>query len=167
MRRVALLSAFGFWICICPAAAQSAPTRQWEPFELTMAAGTKFANPYVEGLPDGGKPFVVVTFTGIGGDAKGLSYAVPGFWDGGETWKARFAPPAAGEWSYSAASADPALRTVRGSFECLGWSAAEEAANPARHGFVHVARGGPAPADISSMRMERPSSGLAIPGGRG
>ncbi len=108
-----------------------------------MTASVQFANPYVEGLPDGGQPFVVVTFTGTGGNAKGLRYAVPGFWDGGQRWKVRFAAPAVGEWSYSAHSSDPVLASVKGTFECTGWSAAEKDANPARHGFVRVARRGP------------------------
>ncbi len=143
MRQVARSLSFGVWIFVFPAVAQSPKTAQWEPFEVTMSGGAEFANAYVDGLPDGGKPFVVVTFAGTGGDAKGLSYAVPGFWDGGRTWKARFAAPAAGEWSYSTLSTDPVLRGVKGSFQCAQWSAGEKAANPTRHGFVRVARNGP------------------------
>jgi hypothetical protein len=118
MRRVALVLSFGAWICVIPAAAQTVKTGQWEPFEVTMYGSAEFANAYVDGLPDVGKPFVVVTFTGTSGAAKGLSYAVPGFWDGGKIWKARFAAPAAGQWSYSASSTDPVLRGVQGSFQC-------------------------------------------------
>jgi hypothetical protein len=68
---------------------------------------------------------------------------VPGFWDGGKVWKARFAPPASGRWSYSASSTDPALRGVSGSFQCAAWSGAEMAANPVRHGFVRIVKSGP------------------------
>src|ERR1017187_664894 len=113
MRRVVLSLSFGAWICVLPAAAQTPKTGQGEPFEVNMTGSAELANAYVDGLPDGGKPFVVVTFTGTGGDAQGLSYAVPGFWDGGRVWKARFAAPAAGEWSYAAVSTDPALRGER------------------------------------------------------
>src|ERR1035441_7583071 len=130
MRRVTLSLWFGVWICVFPAVAQTPKTGQWEPFEVTMNGGAEFANAYVDGLPDGGKPFVVVTFTGTSGAAKGLSYAVPGFWDGGSAWRARFAAPAAGEWSSSAVSTDPALQGVKGSFQCTAWSAGEKAASP-------------------------------------
>jgi len=82
MRRVALILSFGVWICVFPAAAQPPKTGQWEPFEVTMSGSADFAHAYVDGLPDGAKPFVVVTFTGTSGNAKVLSYAVPGFWDG-------------------------------------------------------------------------------------
>ena len=108
-----------------------------------MRASTELADAYLDGLPDGGKPFVVVTFIGTSGDAKGMSYAVPGFWDGGNLWKARFAAPAPGAWSYSASSPDPGLRAVGGSLQCAAWSDSEKAANPTRHGFVRVARNGP------------------------
>jgi hypothetical protein len=117
---------------LAPASAQTVPA--WEPFEVAMTARAALANPYVDGLPDGGKPYVTVTFSGTGGDARGQRIAVAGFWDGGQSWKARFAPPAAGTWSYSSASADPGLNGVSGSLQV--------AANPARHGFVRVARSG-------------------------
>jgi hypothetical protein len=108
-----------------------------------MTAGTALSNPYIETLPDNGSPYVQVAFTGVSGAAKGLRYTVTGFWDGGKTFKARFAPPAAGEWSYLASSADPGLEGAKGSFECTAWTDAEKAVNPTRHGFVGVARHGP------------------------
>ena len=102
MRRGRLVVSFGMWVCVFAASAQNVKIGQWEPFEVSLNAGSEFANAYVDGLPDGGKPFAAVTFTGTSGDAKGLSYTVPAFWDGGKMWKARFAAPAAGEWSYTA-----------------------------------------------------------------
>ena len=143
MRRGALTALFGVWICVFPATAQPTKIGQWEPFEITMSGTVELTNPYVDGLPNDGKPYVVVNFTGTSGDAKGLSYAVAGFWDGGRIWKARFAAPAAGEWSYAASSTDPVLQGVKGTFQCFAWSASEKAANPSRHGFVRVARSGP------------------------
>jgi hypothetical protein len=55
-----------------------------------------------------GNPFDVELrgeFTGPGG--KRLS--VPGFYDGNDTWKIRFSPPAVGKWSLRTVSAVPAL----------------------------------------------------------
>jgi len=116
---------------------------QWEPYEITMTASSELSNPYVETLPDDGTPYVKVAFTGVSGAAKGMRYTITGFWDGGKTFKARFAPPAAGEWSYAASSADAGLAAVKGSFECTAWTDAEKAATPTRHGFVRVAGNGP------------------------
>lgn len=127
---------------VLSAASQQA-TGQWETFEFTMTAEREPANPYVEGLPDNGAPAVTVTFTGTGGAAKGLSYSIAGFWDGGKTWKARFAPPVPGEWAYQTASSDSGLNGVKGTLRCTAWTDDDKKANPARRGFVHVARSGP------------------------
>jgi hypothetical protein len=128
---------------IAQAAAPQGTAGQWEVFELAMTAASEAVNPYVSGLPDDGAPMVTVMFTGTSGEAKGLRCAIAGFWDGGTTWKARFAPPAPGEWSYSSASSDAGLNGIRGTLRCAGWTDGDKAANPARRGFVRVARGGP------------------------
>ncbi len=111
MKRVSILVSLAYIFCALIADAQGQKAvRQWEPFEIEMTAKTEFANAYVEGLPEGGKPYVLVTFTGASGEAKGKRYAVAGFWDGGQNWKARFAPPAPGEWSYVSVFRRPGLR---------------------------------------------------------
>jgi hypothetical protein len=143
MKRTLLTISVAF-IFSGPGVAQNAKAvGQWEPFEVGMTAAKEFANAYVETLPDGSQPYVQVTFRGVSGEAKGLSYAVAGFWDGSKIWKARFAPPAPGGWSYSASSSDPGLAGVKGSFQCTAWTDTEKAANPTRHGFVRVAKRGP------------------------
>lgn len=129
-------------ILVASAAAQSA-TGQWEVFELPMTAAEQTANPYVDGLPDTGSAMATATFTGVSGEAKGLRYAVAAFWDGGKIWRVRFAPPAPGEWAYSTASKDAGLNGIRGTLRCTAWTDGEKAANPARRGFVRVARSGP------------------------
>jgi len=126
-----------------PAGGQTA--RPWETYEIELTAQTELSNAYVEGLPDKGPPRVRATFTGVGGDAKGLRYTIAGFWDGGRTWRVRFAPPAAGEWSYVSSSPDAGLSGARGRFTCSAWTEEEKAANPTRRGFLRVARGGPRP----------------------
>lgn len=115
----------------------------WEVVELTFEARREYANPYVNGLPDRSAPMAQTTFTGTRGAARGLRYTVPMFWDGGQTWKTRFAPPAAGEWTWSTASADPGLEAATGSLQVEEWTEADKQANPARRGFVRVSRGGP------------------------
>jgi GWxTD domain-containing protein len=116
---------------------------QWEVFEISLTARGAYSNAYVEGLPASGEPLVRVTFSGVSGEARGLRYVVAGFWDGGPAWKVRFGPPASGEWSYVSSSADAGLNGVKGTFRATAWTAADLQANPARHGFVHVAQHGP------------------------
>jgi hypothetical protein len=118
---------------------------RWEVFEMSMTARNAYAHAYVDGLPASGPPLVRVTFTGTSGEAQGHHYTLAGFWDGGQTWKVRFAPPAAGEWSYASVSTDPGLDGVKGILRATPWTAADLAANPARHGFIHVAESGPRP----------------------
>ena len=36
----------------------------------------------------------------------GIRFEVPGFWDGGSSWKVRFTPTLSGEWSYSTSASD-------------------------------------------------------------
>jgi hypothetical protein len=133
-----------FTLCLCAlSAAQQAARGPWEPLELSLTAQGPPANPYVQGLPSGGKPYVLVTFTGMGGEAKGQRLTVPGFWDGGQTWKVRFAPPAPGAWYYLSASADPGLRGVTGMLRRRAWEEAELVANPTRRGLVRVHQAGP------------------------
>jgi hypothetical protein len=118
---------------------------EWQLFEVELKAQKEMASPYVDGLPDDGQPYVTVVFAGEGGEAKGRRYVVSGFWDGGQTWKTRFAPPVPGLWSYRSVSRDPGLNGEAGSFTCVGWSEVEKEANPTRRGFVRVCRTGPRP----------------------
>ncbi|MEA1996461.1 MAG: DUF4038 domain-containing protein [Gemmatimonadota bacterium] len=116
--------------------------KEWEVFEIEMTAQNKYGNPYVDCLPDEGNSLVKVTFTGISGKAEGHNYTLCGFWDGGNSWKVRFAPPVSGEWSYSSISRDPGLNGLKGSIVCSEWTETEKEANPARRGFVRVCKTG-------------------------
>jgi len=107
----------------------------FEVFQLTLEAQAAGSNPYVDG------PTVMATFTGMSDAARGKHYTVDGFWDGGKVWRIRFAPTAAGDWSYSTSSSDPRLNGVTGSLTAVPHTAAELADNPLRHGFLE--RDGP------------------------
>lgn len=127
-------------VIYCLAGAWGAEERvhAWEVFEVSLTAQKELANGYVEGLPEGA-PHAQVVFHGVSGAAQGRSHVVHAFWDGGRSWKARFAPPAAGEWSYASQSADGGLNGVSGKLICAEWSEAEKRANPARRGAIRVA----------------------------
>ncbi|MFC1650025.1 DUF4038 domain-containing protein [Candidatus Latescibacterota bacterium] len=119
--------------------------KEWDVFEIEMTAESTFDNPYVGGLPDNGTPLVRATFKCTDGAGKGETYTVSGFWDGSNSWKARFAPPAAGNWTYTTESRDKGLDGRKGSFTCTGWTDAEKIANPARNGVIRVSKSGNRP----------------------
>ncbi len=81
---------------------------QWTTFEITLSARSIYENPYTD-------INLTTTFT----HESGLVYRRPGFWDGGNTWKVRFAPPNdAGLWKWRSASEDSGL-VARGSFMAI------------------------------------------------
>jgi hypothetical protein len=67
----------------------------WRAVEITLKSPTAYADPYRD-------VDVSATFTG----PNGKSMTMPGFWDGGNTWRIRFAPPTAGLWQYTTTSTD-------------------------------------------------------------
>jgi hypothetical protein len=125
-------------VLILPAFAQPATVRPWEVFEVELTAQSELSNPFVDGLPDNSPPLARVTFTGP--DSRVL--VVAAFWDGGRTWRARFAPPAPGEWSFQASSSDPGLAAAKGRLRCEPWPDADKTAVPTRRGFLHVSKSG-------------------------
>jgi hypothetical protein len=69
----------------------------------------------------------------------GRRHRVEGFWDGGATWRARFAPDEAGPWSYRTCCSDEGdggLHGRSGSFDC---AEAQPRTAFERHGPVRVA----------------------------
>ncbi|MBM4091411.1 MAG: DUF5060 domain-containing protein, partial [Planctomycetes bacterium] len=82
----------------------SAPAiERWGVFELTLP-GAPSGSPYLD---------VQWSATFSQGDQR---ITVPGFWDGGDSYKVRFSPPATGEWRYETQSNRPELNGKSGSF---------------------------------------------------
>lgn len=72
---------------------------QWQVIEFKFTASrSTYGEPWKDVK-------MTMEFTGPGGEA----ITIPGFWDGGRTWKVRFAPPSPGEWLYVTASNDSGL----------------------------------------------------------
>ena len=86
------------------AVAQTTPAVQrWGVFEASFEE---------HALPSGSIDIAITaTFT-----QGGQSITVPGFWDGGDTFKIRFSPPAVGRWTFKTASDRPGLNGRTGSF---------------------------------------------------
>jgi Domain of unknown function (DUF5060) len=80
---------------------------QWSVSELTFTASGEDSNPYTQVA-------LMVNFTGPGG----IEQKVRGFWDGGQTFKARFTPTVIGDWSYTTESSDAGMNGRKGRFRC-------------------------------------------------
>ncbi len=119
--------------------------RPWQAVEITLECQKKLDHPYLESLPEQGEALARVVFEGTAGAALGHRYILDAFWDGGQTFKARFAPPLTGTWAYHVQSADSSLAAAKGAFTCTPWTEAEKEINPTRRGFVRVCRSGARP----------------------
>lgn len=87
--------------------AAPAKVETWRAHELVLTASKEYAT--------GGEAVRLdVTFTH---PKSGVRVVRPGFWDGGKTFRVRFAPPKAGGWTWKSACADDAaLNGRRGGF---------------------------------------------------
>ncbi len=68
-----------------------------------------------------GNPPADATLTVVFTSPQGDTTKVPGFWDGGRTWRVRFSPDLAGKWSFKTACSDAknsGLNNVTGQFLC-------------------------------------------------
>lgn len=85
---------------------------QWSVGEIILTAGKEYDNPYTD-------VEVYAVFTGPGNE----TLRRPAFWDGGNTWKVRFAPPtASGTWTWHTVCSNPAdtgLHEKQGSLEAV------------------------------------------------
>ncbi|MCQ6562307.1 S-layer homology domain-containing protein [Paenibacillus mendelii] len=68
----------------------------WRELELALESDAAYDNPFLD-------VDVTAAFTGPSGEV----LTRPAFWDGGGTWKVRFAPTMAGEWTVTTASNQP------------------------------------------------------------
>ncbi len=73
----------------CANTSEPVPVPQWTSYEITIQSNKQYNNPYTE-------TEVWAWFV----NDKGDSLVRPVFWDGGNTWKLRFAPPDAGHTWY-------------------------------------------------------------------
>jgi hypothetical protein len=72
------------------------PVKLWEVYEISLQSSKLPANPYSNLILQGKPAFLSATFKGTDGSSSGKTLTVPGFWDGNNTWKIRFAPPLSG-----------------------------------------------------------------------
>jgi hypothetical protein len=109
------------------AADKPAAVARWDRFQITLESTAEYPNP----LQDAS---LTATFT----SPQGETIKVPGFWDGGRTWRVRFAPNQTGRWTYATACSDAAnkgLDRQSGEFTC---TAPAGSTRFAQHGPVRV-----------------------------
>ena len=90
-----------------PAAPRAPEVSRWQPHDFAFTAK----------LPEG-NPFLV-RFAATVHAPDGKTFRMPGFYDGGDTWKVRVSPPTEGEWSLVTSSNLPALHGKKAAFTCI------------------------------------------------
>ncbi len=115
--------------------------KTWEVSEITLVSSVNADNPYVAFLGKDATPLLKMKARGISGPCLGEEITVPGFWDGGNTWKIRFAPPLPGTWKYETVSGDRKMNGKKGEIKVGEWTEDEKKQNPSRRGFIKVSSG--------------------------
>jgi len=123
-------------LLLCPEIIEGATQSQkaavvpkWTRFEQIFKSSVSYSNALQQAS-------LRVTFT----SPTGKSSQVDGFWDGGKTWKVRFAPQEVGRWSFQTSCSDAAnrgLHSQKGSFICTALIAGTVFE---RHGPIRIAR---------------------------
>jgi|GEM_PF-4894829 len=102
---------------------------RYEPVEIVVSSATEYGNPYVD-----------VTLTALVTPPAGSGespYRVPGFWDGGSTWRVRFAPREAGTYVVTLECSNPSDSGLHG--RSFSFTASDRFSPTwAPRGFVHV-----------------------------
>ena len=108
---------------------QEAPL--WQQIEIALTADREHDDPYatVE---------VWAEFAGPGGE----TLRRPAFWDGGRSWRIRFAPTAPGRWTWSSDASVPDAGLADRSGEMTATGPVEDANPFVRHGFWRMSAGG-------------------------
>ena len=126
---VLCLLLFSSGLPITVASAKVPVIDKWTRFEHVFKSRVVYSNALQEAT-------LKAVFTSPLGD----TYEVDGFWDGGRTWRVRFAPDQPGRWKFKTTCSDTsnsALNNQSGEFICT----AATGQNPLyRHGPVRVAR---------------------------
>ena len=100
---------------------------QWQRTEIALTAATPRADPYHELV-------VTARFTG----PNGRVIDRPAFWDGGSSWKIRFAPDQPGGWNWVTSASDPGDGGLHGRSGALLCTPATGENPNYRHGFLRL-----------------------------
>jgi hypothetical protein len=104
--------------------------QQWSTHEITLHSEISYPNAYTD-----------VDMWAVFVNEKGDTLLRPGFWDGGQTWKVRFAPPDSGEkWSWTTYSSvnDKGLTGKTGKLMSIAYSGENKML---KHGLLRMSPG--------------------------
>lgn len=116
---------------VVAASAAEKSVATYERFEASFESAASHANPLQDTA-------LTATFTG----PDGAKFNVPGFWDGGKTWRARFIPNKPGAWKFETACSDKSDSGLHGKTGGFTATAAGKKNRFAEHGPVRVAADG-------------------------
>ena len=117
--------------CAMAASATDYKVQRWQVVEIVLSSAVTYAHPFED-------VDVTATFTKAGGH----TITRPAFWDGGRTWKVRFAPPQTGLWTMTTTATDArnsGLHRVTRTVQCDAYSGTLALY---RHGFLKVSHDG-------------------------
>jgi hypothetical protein len=103
-------------------------TETWRAVEITFESAKTYADPLNDAE-------VNAVFT----SPSGRAYTVPGFWDGGRTWRVRFAPPECGVWKFVTVCTDSSDGGLHGKTGTLGANRYQGKLDIYRRGFIRTA----------------------------
>jgi len=96
---------------------------RWNRIEIELKSSINYSNPYLD-VDDLFTTFVSPT---------GNNMTMPGFWDGEQIWRVRFAPTEIGLWTYETKSNDTGLTNQTGFIQCIPYSGQ---LSIYKHGFI-------------------------------
>jgi len=103
----------------------------YERFEAVFESATAYSNPVQEAS-------LTAAFT----SPRGEKFTVPGFWDGGKIWRARFLPTGPGKWKFETTCSDKANKGLHGQTGEFTATAARTNNPLALHGPIRVSNDG-------------------------
>ena len=106
------------------AAEQTLRAETWRIVELSFESGKSYSDPFAD---------VTLDMLMYG---NGRLYTVPGFWDGGNTWRVRFVCPAAGTWQCKTVCSDETNAVMHGRTAQVDCTAYSGDLTVYQHGFV-------------------------------
>ena len=104
--------------------------QQWKTFETSFESSKTYNNPFMDVQVD-------VVF-----EKDGLSWKIPAFWDGGNTWKVRFAPLETGNYSYRVFSDDASNKSLKGKKQSLSVTPYKGDNSLYTHGMIGISENG-------------------------
>ncbi len=132
MGKIYLFLVFSFLIMnACQKTDPIATIGQWQEYEITLTSSKTYDNPYTR-----------VDIHAVFKDSAGQEIVRPGFWDGDNTWKIRFAPPAANNtWTWQTYCSDESNMGLNGQVGQVSSTPYKGSNKLVKNGFLTISEG--------------------------